>query len=110
MDLDKVKKKAKFLWNTWWISYVVCLVVLRIYDIAITFETGQSPITLFSAMHIVVILITVLFFLPLILVTNHYARIAKMKLITIITNIISLITIIWTVFNFVAAIYYFING
>ena len=109
MDIEKAKKKANVLWRAWWISYIICLLALKIYDVTITFETGDSPIALFNPMHIITLAITILFFLPFILVVNHYARIAGMKQITIGAKIISIIIMIWTVFNIIAVINYFIN-
>ena len=109
MDLKKAEKKAKLLWKIWWISYIISLLAIKIYDAKITFETGESPIKLFNGLHIITFTVTALFFLPFMLVANHYARIAQIKPLVVSTKLISIVMVIWTVFNMIAAIYYVIN-
>jgi DMSO/TMAO reductase YedYZ heme-binding membrane subunit len=107
---ERAQKKANWLWRIWLVTYIIYASMTGVYNFITTIETGVSPVTMLSHFQIITLVITSMFFLPLILMVHHYAQQAKMTKILVCARVLSIIISIWTTMSIIFTIYCAISG
>jgi Mn2+/Fe2+ NRAMP family transporter len=109
MDANKAKKRVKHLGILWITLFVVYAITAGIYNIATMLENTESPIQMLSGYQIVTLIVTCVFFLPLMYVIYHYASLAGMKKTKVCALVVCIYLTIWIVLSLMMTVLAVLN-
>ena len=101
MDAQKSKKIAKVLTILWLTVFLLTSLVMGIYYWGTLITTGESPISYFSAYHIIVTLFVAFFSIPLLFAIRFFSKAAKTKGLLIFTFILLFHHFLWLTMNII---------
>lgn len=87
MNNETHKKIARRLFFLWVISYVVLGVLSNAYVLYQRVFVGYDPIHMLSGYQVFSLIIMIVYFIPLLLVVLHYAKISEMRKLCKITSV-----------------------